>query len=203
MKISSAFPSNYLKATDFEGGDQTLTIKGVQIENVGGQGKKEEKPVVYFREVDKGLILNKTNANTIEKLLKSDDTDEWLGSQITIGESEIEFQGEMMMGIRVRQRTKPAGGNVNNNGGSSATNASDVLKSIKADAWKRFTAKHISTPKDEQMTKLIDLIAKNFPGNTPNTLGIHQWQQLIKDDFEIDAPPFGDESEFKDDDIPF
>ena len=64
MSISKLFPSKYLKGDDIEDGD-TVTITKVTVERVGID--QEEKPVIHFEEKDKGVILNKTNAQAIAK----------------------------------------------------------------------------------------------------------------------------------------
>ncbi len=64
MKISKAFPSKYLKTSDLpEGQDVRVVIDDVRLELMEQTG--EEKPVVYFRGKDAGLVLNVTNANAI------------------------------------------------------------------------------------------------------------------------------------------
>lgn len=66
MDINGVFPSKYLKAADLQGKDVTLTIEEVSVEDVGGQGDaSDSKPVLFFQGKEKGLVLNKTNANTI------------------------------------------------------------------------------------------------------------------------------------------
>ena len=82
MKTNDVFPSKYLKAEDdaFENGDMTATIKDVVKEQLG-QGK-DEKPVMYFREFAKGLVVNKTNWATCDKLFASDDSDDWIGQKV-------------------------------------------------------------------------------------------------------------------------
>ena len=67
---------------------------------------KKLKPVVYFRGKEKGLVLNKTNANKITTLLGSDDTDNWEGRQIRLYATEVRFGGETMEGIRVKAATQ-------------------------------------------------------------------------------------------------
>jgi len=106
MNINSAFPSKYLKASDAEDGDLLLTIAKVKVETIGQGTKAEQKPIVYFSEVDKGLCLNKTNAKMIAKIAKSDDTDEWMGVKIRIIATEVEFQGDLVMSLRVRDAKK-------------------------------------------------------------------------------------------------
>lgn len=105
MKISEAFPSKYLKADELEG-DVTYTIREVQMETIGQGQDADEKPVVYFEETEKGLALNKTNANTISGL-HGGDTDYWTGKKITLFSTEVDFQGRQTLAIRIRMR-KPA-----------------------------------------------------------------------------------------------
>ncbi len=104
MNINSAFPSKYLKAdADVDDDGRIFTIKGVKVENVGKDDDAESKPVVYFEETDKGLVLNKTNANFIVTILGDDDTDAWKGQQITLIATDVEYQGKLLRGIRVRR----------------------------------------------------------------------------------------------------
>jgi hypothetical protein len=105
MKISDAFPSKYLKAEDLEGKHVTVTIEKVNKEEVGP--KKELKPVISFVNTLKKLVLNKTNAATIAKLY-GEETDEWLGKRIILYSKDTEFQGEMVLALRVSLQ-KPTG----------------------------------------------------------------------------------------------
>jgi hypothetical protein len=104
VNINSAFPSKYLKASDAEDDDLILTIKSWSIEKVG----QEEKLVVYFSEQPKGMVLNKTNAKMIVKIANSEDTEEWKGTKIRIIATEVEFQGDLVMSLRVRDAKRKA-----------------------------------------------------------------------------------------------
>ncbi len=106
MNINSVFPSKYLKAEDADEKDLILTIAKVKVETLGQGAKAEQKPIVYFKEVDKGLACNKTNARLIAQIAKSDDTDDWTGVQIRLISTEVEFQGELMNALRVRTPDK-------------------------------------------------------------------------------------------------
>ncbi len=109
MNINTAFPSKYLKADVDVTEDVFATVSHVKMETVGQGAKAELKPVVYFNELPKGLVLNKTNAKMIGKLAKDDDTDGWKGTRIRLIATEVEFQGDIVMGIRVRdvKKAKP------------------------------------------------------------------------------------------------
>lgn len=106
MKLSEAFPSNFLKADDLNGKPVTLRIAGVVIEELGQGKDKERKLIISFAGTEKKLVCNKTNANTISKLY-GDDTDMWVNQRITLTPREVDFQGEMKWAIRV-SLTKPA-----------------------------------------------------------------------------------------------
>lgn len=105
MNINDAFPSKYLKAGDLpEEGSQRFTIEKIEIEEIGKD--KDKKPVIFFDEIHKGLVCNKTNARTIAKVLGSEDFEDWTGKQISLYRAEVEFQGEMVEAIRVKMKTE-------------------------------------------------------------------------------------------------
>ena len=104
MRISSAFPSQYLKAADLQGQRVGVTMSHVTMEDIGG----DLKPILYFQGKEKGLVLNKTNANTIAGAY-GDDTTEWTGKAIQMYEAMVDFQGRQVAAIRVHiARTQPA-----------------------------------------------------------------------------------------------
>ena len=80
MKVSEAYPSRYLKAANLDGDGPIVTIKSVAIEELGSNGDK--KPVAYFKEMEKGLVLNRTNAETIALFTHEDDMEAWIGYRI-------------------------------------------------------------------------------------------------------------------------
>lgn len=96
MRIDSAFPSQYLKAADLQGKRVTVTMAHVQMEDIGS----EQKPILYFQGTDKGLVLNKTNSNTIMAAYGYE-TDEWNGQAITLVEAMVDFQGRTVAAIRI------------------------------------------------------------------------------------------------------
>lgn len=106
-KLNDLFPTNYLKAADFEDGDAVLTIKKFTQETLGQGRDAAEKWIVFFKEMDKGLVLNKTNANAIAKLY-GDDTDDWIGRQVTLFATEVQFKDEMVEAIRIRSKPPKA-----------------------------------------------------------------------------------------------
>lgn len=113
MNINNAFPSKYLKSGDLpENGDLALTIKEVSLETVGQDADAEQKPIVYFDETDKGMVLNKTNALTIANLY-GPETSGWTGKRIALFATEVDFAGKQTLAIRVRLRAPAAPPNGN------------------------------------------------------------------------------------------
>lgn len=103
MNISDAFPSKFLKASDLQGMEPIVTIDRVTFEAVGRD--KEMKAVLYFKGKEKGLILNKTNANKITELLQSGVTEEWHGQRVRLFSTETQFGGDMVDCIRIKSAT--------------------------------------------------------------------------------------------------
>jgi len=100
MKISESFPSKYLKATDLGGREIRVIMAHVEIEKLGD----DEKPVLYFKGKEKGVVLNRTNANAISDGY-GDDTDEWVDQPIILFSVMTDFQGKVGPAIRCRVPT--------------------------------------------------------------------------------------------------
>jgi len=107
MRISQAFPSKYIKAGDLEDRAHIVTIERVEMTDVGQEGAPEIKPVVYFAGKEKGIVLNRTNADTIA-FLYGDETEAWRGKQIEVYPDTTHFQGRVMPCIRMRRPMPPA-----------------------------------------------------------------------------------------------
>lgn len=86
-----------------EGQDLTLTIKAVRQEQVKGQnGKDEPCLVAYFHEETKGMIINKTNAKTIQQIHGTPYIEEWSGKQITLYSATVSAFGDTTEALRIR-----------------------------------------------------------------------------------------------------
>jgi hypothetical protein len=99
VKISTAFPSKYVRVEDLDGRDITVRIDRIQMEEVGEERK--EKPVLYFESKSKGMVLNVTNAKTISASY-GNDSEDWRGREIVLFETSVSYKGETKPGIRVR-----------------------------------------------------------------------------------------------------
>ena len=90
--------SDFLKADDIGQNFWTATINHVDMKNFDDGSRKL---FVMFQELDKGLVLNKTNADMIGELYGKD-TDNWHGKQIMLFTAPVDYQGKKVQAIRVR-----------------------------------------------------------------------------------------------------
>jgi hypothetical protein len=106
--INDQFPSKYLRASDFDEEGAIVTIASVRQETMKNRdGRDEIKPILFFREHEQGLVLNKTNAKKISTLLKSEDTDDWVDAQVRIYATETQFGADTVACLRFRQAALP------------------------------------------------------------------------------------------------
>ena len=103
MNISGAFPSRYLKAADIPSGRPVpVVVRSVEMEAIETEhGSLEDKPILYFMDKTKGLVLNRTNAATLSELY-GDETDSWVGQRIDIIATDTTFRGRMVPCLRLR-----------------------------------------------------------------------------------------------------
>lgn len=100
--MNEMYPSKYLKASDIEGHEPIVTIRRIEIEELGQGEEKDTKPVLYFDGKDKGLALNVTNATVIALIYNSDDSDDWIGRKIKLYVDIVAYKGKATKAIRVK-----------------------------------------------------------------------------------------------------
>ena len=101
MNIDTAFPSKYLKAADLNNRNFQVVIANIQLEDVGTVEKPDRKMVAYFTGAQKGLVLNRTNAEAIA-LVHGRETDSWIGKTIELYPAMAFYQGRNVAAIRAR-----------------------------------------------------------------------------------------------------
>jgi hypothetical protein len=101
MKSTDAFKSTYLKAADLRGRRVVVTIDRVVMESVGQGKDAEDKPVMYFRGKDRGLVVNTTNWQRLAAWLGGDESDFWIGRQCILGTEPTTMAGKPTIGLRV------------------------------------------------------------------------------------------------------
>lgn len=106
MDMTQAFPSDFLKAADLNGREVSVEMSHVEMKEFTG----EQKPVLYFTGKDKGMVLNKTNCNTICDIYGPDSSD-WNGKTVTLFPAQTDYQGRQVACVRVKiapAATQPA-----------------------------------------------------------------------------------------------
>jgi hypothetical protein len=81
-----------------------VTIKDVKREEVVQEGgKKDHKPVLYFKEPVKSMVCNTTNGDTISSLVGSERTEKWIGHRIIVFRTmDRQKGGKMGPCLRIR-----------------------------------------------------------------------------------------------------
>lgn len=109
MNIDQAFPSQYVASSELPPEGVPVTITRIQIEDLKNERGSSRKPVLYFVNCTKGMVLNKTNARLIAAQ-HGKEMDSWIGKTITIYPTECTMGAEIVPCIRVRGlRTVPLG----------------------------------------------------------------------------------------------
>ena len=98
----SALLDKFFSAKHVQAEPKTLTVARVAAAEVGRN--KELKPVAYFVEDVRGLVLNKTNFGKMAKAHGGyTDSDLWVGSRVRIEYNpDAEFGGAVVGGIKLK-----------------------------------------------------------------------------------------------------
>ena len=101
MDITKAYPSRWLKASDIPEQGLILTMSSVTMESIGTDGD-QEKPALHFRDYEKALTLNTTNADTLKDLY-GPETDAWGGQKVVLFiDHNVMYKGKKIDGVRVQ-----------------------------------------------------------------------------------------------------
>jgi hypothetical protein len=76
-----------------------VTIRKVTVEEVGEE--RERKPVIAFDELQKELVVNVTNWNSIVEITGEEDSDNWPGHKIKLVRLRVPFGNKNVEAIRV------------------------------------------------------------------------------------------------------
>ena len=108
MLASDFDESGLLKGLDFEmGSEEVLTISEVTAEEIGDE--KKTKPVLAFKEIDKKLVLNKTNMSALVAAL-GNDMHRWVGAKVVLYPAMVQFKDKMVQAVRLRMPGPKASG---------------------------------------------------------------------------------------------
>ena len=100
MRRDEAFPGKFLKAADVKETPLIAVISYVEKEKVGQGSDQKEKPVMYFQDADKPMVVNSTNWDTLAEAY-GEDSDGWSGCKIKVYSAPTQYQGKRTEGLRV------------------------------------------------------------------------------------------------------
>lgn len=143
-----------------DGTDMVLTIKETRKEKVvGGDGKKQDCFVVYFQEQGvKPMILNRTNAKTIQKVYGTPYIELWVGKQISLYQTTVNAFGTQTDALRIRDY-KPI---------VKELDVSEALTKLKAcKTLQEVGAAYKALPKEEQYNKEVIELTKQLKATLP------------------------------------
>jgi hypothetical protein len=107
-KVSEMIVSKFLRKEDLDD-ELIVTLKTVELEDMPGDAH-EQRWVLYFRELPKGLVLNTTTIRVLEKAY-GPDSDDWTGKKAALYvDPNVSFKGQIVGGLRLRpmKPQKPA-----------------------------------------------------------------------------------------------
>ena len=143
------FNPNYLGSYSLDPGQELiLTISEVKTEMVKNtDGKEEQCMVCYWKEAEKPMILNKTNAKATAKATGSNYVEDWAGKRICIYTARVKAFGDTVDALRIREKTptkRPL----------SDADFTRMLESIQAGKFSAETAREKFSLTPEQNAKL-------------------------------------------------
>lgn len=107
MNLTEIYPRRFASGSDLVH-SLIVTVSNVAIESMySGNGQTVEKPVIYFKETKKGVVLCKTLAYQVADILGSTDTSTWIGQQITLVPDTLMVAGKPRNVIRARMVDYP------------------------------------------------------------------------------------------------
>jgi hypothetical protein len=108
MRKHELFPSNYYNSKNVSTAI-IRTIDYATTEPVGEGANQQQKLVAHFKEPDsKLLVVTSTKYDAISLIARSDETDDWPGTQIVLEPGKVPFQGKLVDSINIRPPRKPS-----------------------------------------------------------------------------------------------
>lgn len=98
--LNDIFPSRYLKASDLQGHEVSVTIASVALEPFGRT--RDLLPVVYFVGKAKGLKLNITMGRAIAAIAGSAETEDWTGVAVCVFATFADFGKQTFPVVRIK-----------------------------------------------------------------------------------------------------
>lgn len=108
-KVSQMIVSKFIAQVDVEP-PIAVTVRTLSLERVGRDGDDEQRWIMWFNELKKGLRLNVTTLRIFEAAY-GDDSDRWIGRRVQLyWDPTVQFGGKLVGGVRVRLSKAVTGG---------------------------------------------------------------------------------------------
>lgn len=103
-----AYESNYLGSWDLnEDKDTIATISKCVVEDVSNGKTSDKLLVLYFKQFDKGVVMNRTNLKAVEIVAGSSNPADWVGVRVSLYIQMVKAFGETKPAIRIRNAAPP------------------------------------------------------------------------------------------------
>ncbi len=100
--FKARFPSTRLEQDDLKEDGKAFELRAVVATLAYEKVGEDQKTVIYFQGMDKGLVLNWTNACTLADLYGEDD-DNWIGREVIIWvDPSVMYAGKRTGGLRLK-----------------------------------------------------------------------------------------------------
>jgi hypothetical protein len=104
MKWNDLKSRKYLAQDDVGDKARLLTMSHIGIEAVGWGDEQEDKPILYFQETKKGMVLNHVNRSVLEVDLAIDTPDAVEGVKVVLYvDPNVTFGNKRVGGLRLRK----------------------------------------------------------------------------------------------------
>jgi hypothetical protein len=103
MHYRELYISTHLQATEFNGRVPTFTIARIEVSQLPSlrvEGAEETKGVIFFREITRGWVMNRTNVECLKEMFGKE-TNDWLGKRVTLRAEDVQVGKRKDMGIRI------------------------------------------------------------------------------------------------------
>lgn len=109
MNVKDLIAGKYLVATDMVGQRVLATLDVCQIEEFDNKttGLIDARPVVYFEDLDQGMVLNKTNLKVLAREF-GEETENWKGKRVLVTTHKVKTPaGAEVDGLRIEPWVEP------------------------------------------------------------------------------------------------
>lgn len=109
MNVKDLIVGKYLSAKDMVGQRVLATLDVCQIEEFENKttGVTDSRPVVYFEDLDQGMVLNKTNLKVLAREF-GEETERWKGRRVLVTTHKVKTPaGAEVDGLRIEPWAEP------------------------------------------------------------------------------------------------